>query len=159
MPADAEGIERRGDNKIRKQIADEFKDFTFTNCISPHAIVSRTAKLGQGNYFTNMMPDSIIGSHNIINDASMAGHDAQLGDYNLIAAYVCCGAYSDIGDSNLLGINVSVNPTRIKIGHSVVINDIDNNNVVVGVPGRSKYMSNFTFMNVKLYISKYFLFM
>jgi sugar O-acyltransferase (sialic acid O-acetyltransferase NeuD family) len=138
-----------GDNKIREQIFKEFKEFTFANCISPFAIVSKSAKLGQGNYignFTNVMPDSIVGSHNIINDSSMIGHDAELGDFNLVAAYVCCGAYSKIGNSNLLGINVSVNPTRIRIGNdnvigsgTVVINDINDGNVVIGIPGKPKY--------------------
>ena len=138
-----------GDNKIRERISDEFKEFTFINCISPYAIVSKTAKIGQGNYignFSNIMPDSILGSQNIINDSSMVGHDAQLGNFNLIAAYVCCGAYSNIGNNNLLGINVSINPTRITIGNdnvigsgTVVIDDIENNNVVMGVPGKRKY--------------------
>lgn len=136
-----------GDNKIRERIFDEFKEFTFANCISPNAIVSKTAKLGQGNYignFTNVMPDSIVGSHNIINDASMVGHDAQLGDFNLIAAYVCCGAHSRTGNHNLLGINVSINPTRLRIGNNnvigsgtVILHDIGDNEVVVGVPGKT----------------------
>lgn len=135
-----------GDNRIRERICDQFKDFTFTNCISPRAIISSTAKIGQGNYignFTNIMPDSIVGSQNIINDNSIVGHDASIGNYNLIAAYVCCGAHSKMGNRNLLGINVSINPSKIQIGNdnvigsgTVILKDVKDNTVLVGIPGK-----------------------
>lgn len=135
-----------GDNKVRERIYLQYKDFQFANCISPHAIVSTTAKIGQGNYignFTNIMPDSVVGSHNIINDGSLIGHDASLGDFNLIASYVCCGAYSKVGSRNLLGINVSINPSKIKVGSNnkigsgtVVLKDMGDNSVIVGIPAR-----------------------
>jgi acetyltransferase EpsM len=135
-----------GDNLIRQNIFNQHKEFEFVNCISPLAIVSHTAKIGQGNYvgnFVNLMPDSVIGSHNIINDGSLIGHDASIGDFNLIAAFVCCGAHSKTGNSNLIGINVSINPSKINIGNNniigsgtVVINDIMNNSTVVGLPGK-----------------------
>jgi sugar O-acyltransferase (sialic acid O-acetyltransferase NeuD family) len=137
-----------GDNKIRQQIANEFKDFMFPNCISSCSTISKSVKIGRGNFVGNYVvlePDSVIGSHNIINDLALIGHDAKIGNFNIIAAHVCYGPYSSAKDNNLLGLNSTVNPTKLTIGNNniigsgtVVVKNVDNDSIIMGVPGKIK---------------------
>ena len=141
-----------GDNNIRKHVYTQFREFEFINCISPLSNISPTVIMGNGNYvghFCNIMPDTIIGSQNILNDNSCICHDCTVGDFNLVAPTVCCGARIKIGNNNLFGIGSKIISKIIVIGNNniigagaVIINDIGDNNMIVGIPGKIKNKIN-----------------
>ena len=135
-----------GDNKIRGSIIEKFINYQFTNCISPLSIISKRNKmLGQGNYighYVNIMGDTTIGVHNIINDGTLVAHDVDIGDFNLLAPHCVFAGGTKIGNYNLIGINASIIP-KIIIGNnniigagSVIIKNVSENSTVVGNPGK-----------------------
>jgi sugar O-acyltransferase (sialic acid O-acetyltransferase NeuD family) len=137
-----------GDNKIRKDIVCNFEMYKFINVISPIANISTTTKIiGTGNYIghhVNLISDSIIGNHNFMNDGSMIGHDVTISDFNHFCPMAVAGGNVKIGNGNLIGTNSTINP-KIIIGNNntigsgtVVIRNIDDNNVIVGNPGKIK---------------------
>ncbi len=78
------------------------------NIIHPNAIISKSAKLGHGNYIaanTIISSYSIIGDHNIINFNTTIGHDAILNNHNIINPGARISGNVKIGSRTLVGAN------------------------------------------------------
>lgn len=140
-----------GDNAIRKRIVTTL-DTNFIMTIHPNAIVSKFAKIGPGTQIMAaavVNPDAIIGNHCIINTGAIVEHDCKLEDYVHIAPNACLGGNVTVGEKTLVGIGATVIP-NVKIGKNVsigagtvVLQDVPDNAVVVGVPARIiKYQEN-----------------
>lgn len=133
-----------GNNKVRKRLASELK-FDFTTAIHPKAIVSSHASLGEGTVVmagTVINPDVAIGKHCIINTGAVIEHDCQIGDYAHISPNASLAGGVTVGEGTQVGIGASV-IQGVTIGKwavigagAVIINDIPDNVVVVGNPGR-----------------------
>jgi len=134
-----------GDNQTRRNIMNRFHDCNWINCIAKDAKISKSVKLGNGNYIgqgVKILADTIIGDGNIINESATVTHDIIIGNWNHIApGTVICGNVT-ISDLNLFGANSTLIP-KIKIGHmnifgagSVINKDIGNFGKYVGVPIR-----------------------
>jgi sugar O-acyltransferase (sialic acid O-acetyltransferase NeuD family) len=136
-----------GNPAIRASIADKYaKLCSFPNIIHPSVIMlDDNINLGKGNLFA---PDCIIhtnvtvGNFNYFNCGVSLGHDAYIGNYNLLNSKVSISGIVHVGDKNLIGANGSV-LQGIKVGNnniigmgSALINDISNNNTLIGVPAR-----------------------
>jgi sugar O-acyltransferase (sialic acid O-acetyltransferase NeuD family) len=136
-----------GDNKIRKEVSYFINKIgeSQVNIINPNSHLSKKIKIGFGNFISknsSINSNSIIGNNVIINTGSIIEHDCIVKDFVHVApSSVVCGGV-EIGQGTLIGANSTINP-NIKIGEnvmigsgSVVLNDIPNNSVVVGNPGK-----------------------
>jgi acetyltransferase EpsM len=136
-----------GDCKIRKKIVTllENNKLNWINCVHPNSYITSTVDIGIGNvicYGAVINSDTKIGNFNLINTNAIIEHDCYIGDFNHIAPKsTVCGGIT-IGDTNLLGAGTTIIP-GIKIGNnniigamSAIIRNIDNNSVVIGIPGK-----------------------
>jgi sugar O-acyltransferase (sialic acid O-acetyltransferase NeuD family) len=132
-----------GDNKIRKELYDDLKNYIFPNCFRPNCDIPTTVNIGIGNYvgsYCKLGEDSKIGNFNFINECSIIAHDTYIGDFNHLAPNVSMGGFSEIGHNNLIGTGGIILP-KIKIGNEnvigaggVIIKNIENNGTYVGNP-------------------------
>lgn len=128
-------------NKIRKTVAELYKNLNFVNVIHKNASISKYAKLGLGNIIlphVSVDPDAIIENHVVINKNSTIGHNVTLCDYSQACPGTNLGGH--IGKGVFLGLGCIVLPD-IRIGHNSVIGagavvnkDIPANCVAVGIP-------------------------
>ena len=138
-----------GNNNIRKKIYDSLSDYklNWINCVHPNAYIVNNVKIGIGNiicYGAFINSDAIIGNFNLINTYAIIEHDCVVGNFNHLAPRsTLCGGIT-IGDINLLGTSTTIIPCK-KIGdnntigaQTVIINNFDNDNLIVGIPGKIK---------------------
>ena len=114
------------------------------NISHPSAIIDLdTSSIGFGNIFCYgffMTTNIKIGDFNIFNTRSTLGHDVAIGDYNVFSPNVQISGGVTVGDCNMFGMNSSVLQRKSigsnnKIGsHSFVINNINSNTSVFGIP-------------------------
>lgn len=134
-----------GNNKIRRHIVNQYNNLKFYTAIHPNAVVSRSAKIGEG---TVVMPgsvinaDAIIGKHCIINTCSSIDHDCRIGDFvHAAVGSRLCGTVS-VGPETWIGAGATVSNNISICGHcmigagAVVIDNIDKSGTYVGVPVR-----------------------
>lgn len=134
-----------GDNSVRRQIAERWRSVEWINVVHPSAIVHATVALGPGSIICAgavVQPDARIGAHAIVNTSASVDHDATVGDYAHVAPGVRLAGQVRIGDGALIGIGASVTP-GVSIGSgsivgagSVVVHDIPERVVAMGIPAR-----------------------
>jgi len=122
----------------------EKNGFEIINAIHPKSFISPRSKLGKGNHVkAGVVIDSntTIGNHNIIDNAVSIAHDNSIGDGCHLAPGCVLGSSIEIDDYSVLGIGSSIS-TNVKIGkgcivslNTSVINDVNDNLLVEGVPG------------------------
>ena len=134
-----------GINKTRKMIVRKL-NCHFSTAIHPTAIVSPSAKIGEG---TVVMPgaiinaDAVIGKHCIINTGASVDHECVVGDYCHIAPHASLCGQVHVGEGTLIGVGASV-ISCIEIGEwctvgagAAVVANVPNNTTVVGVPAKA----------------------
>lgn len=139
-----------GINKTRKAIVEKLK-CQYATAIHPTAIVSPSAKIGEG---TVVMPgaiinaDAVIGKHCIINTGASVDHECVVGDYCHIAPHASLCGQVHVGEGTLIGVGASVIPC-IEIGEwctvgagAAVVANVPDNATVVGVPAKSLSKNN-----------------
>lgn len=140
-----------GENRIRKSVVEKLKtiartnaeDLEFATAIHPSAVISPTAKIGNG---TVVMPGvvinaaAVIGEHCIINTGATVDHDCVIGDYCHIAPGVNISGATNVGSGTWIGVGSCVIQC-LNIGRdcmigagSVVVNDIPDCVVAYGNP-------------------------
>lgn len=133
-----------GNNHIRKKVVDRVKH-NFGTAIHSTAVVDRSVLIGDGSQLVHnsiIQAGTIIGEHCIINTGASIDHDCTIGDFCHIApGATLCGNVT-IGEGTLIGAGSTIIP-GIKIGQwctigagTVVINDVPDNAMVVGNPGK-----------------------
>ena len=131
-----------GSNAIRKSIVEKLSG-EFGTAIHPSAIISPTAKVGEGTVVMQgsiIQSDTIIGRHCIINTKASIDHECVIGDYAHISpGSILCGNIS-IGEGTWIGAGSIIIP-GVKIGKnsiigagSVVVKDIPDGVVAYGNP-------------------------
>jgi sugar O-acyltransferase (sialic acid O-acetyltransferase NeuD family) len=123
-------------------------DIEFSNLIHPNAYVSKTVRLGKGNYIGSgavIGPRVSLGNFNYINRGASVGHETVLKSFNHVGpGAVICGR-CDIGSKNYFGAGCVVRDNliikdNIKIGMAAaLVKDAAEAGVYVGVP--AKYLS------------------
>jgi len=133
-----------GDNLVRKKIVSKIKH-PFGVGIHKASVVSPASTIGEG---TVAMPGSIVnagsavGRHCILNSNSVVEHDCELDDFVHLSSNVTLCAEVTIGEGTHIGAGSTVIPGK-KIGKwcvigagAVIIQDIPDYSMVVGVPGK-----------------------
>jgi acetyltransferase EpsM len=136
-----------GDNASRKRIATEVldKQIKYGVVVHPKAIVSKYSEIQNGVVIIAgavVNCSTYIGEHTIINTGATVGHDVQIEPYCHIAPGVHLGGGAIVDEGTFVGIGASVLPNR-RIGRwsvigagSVVVDDIPDEVIAVGVPAR-----------------------
>ena len=133
-----------GSNRVRKLISERYT-MPSPTVVHPSAIVSPTAKIGEGTVVMHgaiIQSDANIGRHCIINTGATVDHECVIGDYVHISpnASLCGNVHVDEGVH--IGAGVTIIP-NIHIGAwatvgagAVVISNIPAGCVAVGVPAK-----------------------
>lgn len=142
-----------GVNRIRKIIVERLqtnaishgKTLKFAIAIHPSAIISPSAKIGEGSVVMAgavINADAIIGKHCIINTGATVDHDCIIEDYCHIAPGANVSGGTHIGERTWIGVGACVIQC-LNIGKncmigagSVVINDIPDGVTAYGNPCR-----------------------
>jgi sugar O-acyltransferase (sialic acid O-acetyltransferase NeuD family) len=134
-------------NKLKDELSQTFikKGFSFINCIHPSAVISPSSTLGTGliiNAGAVIQPLAKIGNFVMLHAGVVVEHENIIEDYVNLAPGVKLAGWVKVRKGATIFTGTSVIPCK-EIGEnsivgagSVVINDIDANEVVCGVPAR-----------------------
>lgn len=136
-----------GNCRIHKLVVERLialnKDIEFTTAIHPSAVVSPSAKIGEGTVVMAgavINADAVIGKHCIVNTGATIDHECVIGDYCHIAPGVNISGDSHIGEGTWVGVGSCVIQC-LNIGKwsfigagSVVVKDVPDGVVAYGNP-------------------------
>jgi sugar O-acyltransferase (sialic acid O-acetyltransferase NeuD family) len=133
-----------GRNTLINSLKKRF-EIKFSNIIHPRAYIGSDVKFSEGVFIgpnSVVAPNCRIGSFSLINRGSTIGHDTIIGDFSTIAPGVAIAGMVKLGTQISVGIGATI-VDRINIGNnsivgagSVVLQDVPENVVVVGVPAK-----------------------
>lgn len=130
---------------VRERLFNMYKKngFSFETVISPHAKISKSAKVGEGcviQAYSNISAKVIIGDCVRINTGANIMHECVVGSFSTIAPNVVLLGRCDIGEYGYIGANSTVLPNH-KIERNVIVGagaivtkDVSEGKVVVGNP-------------------------
>lgn len=134
-----------GNNRVRKNIVEKmnFSDEDFAVLIHPSAIISTSAKIGNGSVIMAnavINADADIRKHTIINSGAVIEHDTKVGDYTHISPKATLTGGVIVEEGVHVGAGATLIPQVIVGKWSVigagatVIRDIPSNCTAVGTP-------------------------
>ncbi|OFX85984.1 MAG: hypothetical protein A2W99_16755 [Bacteroidetes bacterium GWF2_33_16] len=143
------GIGGFTNNNLRKEIFIKIKKLGFNviSAIHPNATIASTAKLGEGvTIFGGVVinPDVVIGNNCIIATCSSIDHETIIEDHSLISAGVTVGANTIIKKGTLCALGskiisgVTIGENSLIAAGAVVVNNIEKNTRVYGIPAKIK---------------------
>ena len=112
-----------GNNFVRERISKDFNGLSFLSVIHPGAIVSGSARIGEGSLLAAgaiVGPDASIGKHCIINHLAVVDHDCTVGDFCHISPHASLGGAVRVGKGVLIGAGAIILP-GIVIGDSAIV--------------------------------------
>ena len=119
--------------------------FELISAIHPRAVVSPLATIGAGVAIMAgavVNAGAVVGDNVIINTGAIVEHDCQIGSHAHVATGARVGGAVSVGESAHIGIGASVRQ-GIRVGlravvgaGAVVVSDVADNAVVIGVPAR-----------------------
>lgn len=143
----AAGVGSDGNLRLRRKLIGIYSGADFATVVSPSAIVSPTASLGEGTVVMHravVNACTSVGRHCVVNTGAIVEHDCRLGENVFIGpGAVVCGGVT-IGDDVFIGANATVRPgvsicsgAIIGMG-AAVIADITIPGTYTGVPVTTK---------------------
>lgn len=134
--------------KIKKLLFDKYQDlvFDFPSFISKSAWISQSVTIGSGCIIypgTSINYECEIGNFVVINMNCSLGHNCSVGPYSSLAPGVNFAGHTKVGHYVEVGIgattiqNVVIHDYAIIGGQSMLVNDVMNSDVVVGIPAKS----------------------
>ncbi|MEH6671660.1 acetyltransferase [Halopseudomonas sp.] len=136
-----------GDNRVRGQMSDwlRLEGFDVVSLRHPSNFVGIGSQYGAGSFFhvySLLGAECIAGEGCILQPYSDVGHETRMGKYVQLCPGIHTGGNCEIGDYAFIGLGAVILP-GVRIGqnaivgaNSVVREDIPDNGVVVGNPGR-----------------------
>jgi UDP-perosamine 4-acetyltransferase len=141
------GVGGVGDNSMRTALYEKAlaNGFSLVNAIHPRSIIASSAHLGQGVTIMAgaiVNPDVQIGDNVIINTGAIVDHDCEIGAHAHISPGAVLSGGVRVGNGAHVGAGATVRQ-YIQIGDgaivgagAVVVRDVAENSIVVGVPAR-----------------------
>jgi UDP-perosamine 4-acetyltransferase len=136
-----------GSNNLRERLGTTAIElgYQLVNAVSPHAVVSPSAKLGVGVAVMAgavINAEAVIGDFSIINTGATVDHDCRIGKAVHIAPQCALAGNVMVGDYSFLGVGTKVIP-EIQVGEraivgagAVVISRVKSGSKAVGVPAK-----------------------
>jgi sugar O-acyltransferase (sialic acid O-acetyltransferase NeuD family) len=136
-----------GDNNLRYNTGQLIlsKSQIIQNVIDPHAIISKTAKIGIGVFASKgvlVNAFSKVNDFTILNTGCIIEHECEIGTAAHIAPGAVLAGNVKIGKRTFIGANAVIKQ-GVEIGDdviigagSVIIKNVSNNSKIVGNPGR-----------------------
>jgi UDP-perosamine 4-acetyltransferase len=136
-----------GSNALRQRLGASARElgFELVNAVSPSAVVSPTARLGQGVAIMAgavINADSTIADLVIVNTCASVDHDGSIGEAAHIAPHCGLAGNVSIGARSFLGVGCKVIP-GISIGAdvtagagSVIVSNVAQDARIAGVPAK-----------------------
>lgn len=135
-----------GVNAVRKKIAERL-NCHFGVAIHPAAVVSPTAKIGEGTVVMAgaiINAGAVIGKHCIINTGATVDHDVVLGDFVHVAPGANISGATEVGECTWIGVGscviqcLTIGKNCMIGAGSVVVNNLPDDIVAYGNPCRVK---------------------
>ena len=136
-----------GDNNLREKVAKLILSKTniLENVIDPHAVISKTANIGNGIFASKgvlVNAFSKIGNFTILNTGCIIEHECDIGAATHISPGAVLAGNVKVGNRTFIGANAFIKQ-GIVIGDDVIIgagtvvlHDVESNSKLVGNPGR-----------------------
>lgn len=133
-----------GSNEVRKTISKKY-DLPWATLVHPSAQIGLNVEIGTGTVVMSgaaINSCANIGSHCIINTHATVEHDNVVSSFAHISPNVALGGTVHIGECAHIGIgatvknNISICENAVVGAGAVVVKDIDEKGVYVGVPAR-----------------------
>lgn len=130
-----------------EQINDFLPNPQWATTVHPSASIANTAEIGNGTLIgrgVRIGAHVKIGSHCIIKDNALIGHHTQIGNCVSVAPAANLAGASNIEDYCWIGMgsiivdHLSVGEGALIAAGAVVINDVPNNVVMMGMPAKIK---------------------
>ena len=131
-----------GNNSIREKVAEKY-NVHWATLIHPTAVLGINVQVGEGTVIMAnavINPCASIGKHCIINTGVIVEHDNDLEDYvhispnATLAGTVCIGRKTHIGVGACVKNNITIAENVVVGAGAVVVKDIEESGVYVGVP-------------------------
>ena len=133
--------------KIKKKIIDKLESYqlTYLNYISPSAWISEKVQIGKGVIIypgVHINYEAVIHNFVTINMNAVVGHNCILDDFTTLAPGVCLAGHThcykgvDMGINSATRQNVQIGKYTIVGGQAMVLNDISEDKIVVGIPAK-----------------------
>ncbi len=136
-----------GDNNLREKVAKLILSKTniLENVIDPHAVISKTANIGNGIFASKgvlVNAFSKIGNFTILNTGCIIEHECDIGTATHISPGAVLAGNVKVGNRTFIGANAVIKQ-GVVIGDDVIIgagtvvlHDVESNSKLVGNPGR-----------------------
>lgn len=115
--------------------------------LHPRAWIPDDVEVGEGSVVlagTSISPGAKLGMHTYISTNTVIGHDSEIGGFVSVMPGACISGDVSVGERTMIGLNASViqgkkigRQTQIGAG-AVVVQDIPDNVVAIGVPAKWK---------------------
>ncbi|MFB4325683.1 NeuD/PglB/VioB family sugar acetyltransferase, partial [Priestia sp. BR_2] len=136
-----------GDNVIRKRIINQLSELNlkYRNAIHPNAIISDSAKIGEGvliNAGAIIQADAVINNHCNIGTGAVIDHECFIEDYVNIApnATLCGKVYVSelcvVGPNSVILEKCIIEAKSIIGAGAVVVKDVQEEGIFIGVPAK-----------------------
>jgi len=133
--------------KFRKELFTQLKalKIPFANVIHPSSIIATDAVVGEGTIlFPGCVLDvgTYVGNNCVLNCGTTLAHDSRIDDHSMCGPRVSLAGFTHIHHSCFLGIgttvidNIKIEPYVRTGGGTVVIDNLAENYLYVGVPAR-----------------------
>ncbi len=136
-----------GNNRFRASIAKRLRqaNLEILRAIHPYTFIEETATIAEGAIIEMgvlIHPEARIGRSAFIGGSSVIAHDCTIEDFVLIGGGVVFGGNVTIGAFSTIGVGTILQP-QVRVGRNVttgigavVVKDLPDNAVAVGVPAK-----------------------